>query len=132
MSKDRVTSASEARAALDDLRSTLHGVRPEELEEIKNWEKQIKNSELWENWVKHPITQQIYDQMLERVVSISNSLSTDETLTEEKRRAIFQQKAVFKWILTLFRRGTDTAAYSRIENDVRAAIDTYNRFNQNF
>lgn len=116
------SNADSARAALADLRGTIQDLRPAEAELVADWEKSIKNAELWANWNNHPITKQIYGELVQRVAEISMKLSTDEGMEERVRHDIFRQKKVYKWIMILFRKGSDTATFGNIEKDIRDAL----------
>lgn len=127
----RETTADEARAALDDLRSSIASLSPEEEEAIADWERSIKKNELWETWNNHPLTKQIYDEMVRRVAEISITLSTEEGMDGAVRHDIFMQKKVYKWMMLLFKKGTDASAFGRIESDVRDALKKYEDYNTN-
>lgn len=113
---------------LDDLRSAVGELTPEDRSAIREWEKTIKNHALRKEWAAHPVSQEVYSKLADLVDETNRRLSTEGTMLEETRRDIFSKKQALLWLLTLFLDAGDDAVIEQIERDLEQKAQAFREY----
>jgi hypothetical protein len=119
-----------ALAALAELRDTLGEATDEDRDQLRSWEKMIKGHALRKHWLKNPITAEVFELLMKRVVSISARLSTEEDMKEDTRRAIFSEKKAYTWLLTLFSDAKDDTVLVSLASEIQERTRAFEEFNR--
>lgn len=126
---DIPTPEETALSALSRLRDVIASATDEDASQLSAWEKTIKSHGMRKAWIQHPITQEVFTQLLHQVHSINVKLSTDGEMDETTRRGIFREKGAYTWLLTLFSDAKDDSVLDRLANELNDRAEEFERFN---
>lgn len=124
-----VSTAQIALARLADLRDTIGAATGEDHDQLAGWEKMIKGHVLRQEWMEHPITKEIFDKLLTQVVAINQQLSTDEEMSDVRRRGIFREKQAYLWLTTLFSDTRDDTILESLISEIESRTETFKEYN---
>lgn len=115
------TTSDNALAKLEDLRKTIINPTPEDVEALRDFEVSIKKHAMYRGWSELEVSKMVYQQLVNKVVELSNRLSEDRTLSTEAREGIFEARDVLRYFLSLFKTGKDDVVLEQIEADISKA-----------
>lgn len=103
------------------LKNMHAGSHPDALAQIRNWESRFAQLKITKDWLKHPITIELREMVIEKIEQAVQVLANTEDLSEVERRAIFEQKKahlVYLAILTADVDGEIKAIERLVETEV--------------
>lgn len=88
---------------------------------LKEWEEGLVHNEAYLEWQSNDITREISQKMKAEYKEFGLILSTNRTLTEEQRKAIWAKQDACMFILSLTDRDAK-GAITQIKNEIKKAI----------
>lgn len=87
---------------LEELKRQLIGGRQDHLEEVHQWEKDLKKKLLVKNIAEHPAIIDLRKRLRERIEAAEVVLKNDRNCTQEERFKLFERKEEDRWLLSFF------------------------------
>lgn len=85
-----------------DLKKSSYDVEGQKT--IEGWQDRAIELEEQENFRVHPTTLRLVEKAQEMIKAIETRLTTEETMDDVERRALFKEKKVHQYYLALFQR----------------------------
>lgn len=86
---------------IERLKKIHAGSHPDALAHVRQWESRFAQLAIEKDWLDHPCTAKLRDMVIEQIEMIVSVLSNQEKLSEDERRAIFEQKKAHLLYLAL-------------------------------
>lgn len=87
---------------IEKLKQQLIGGRSDHLDEILQWEKDLKKKMLIKNVSEHPAILELRSRLKDRIDASEIVLKNDRNITVEERNKLFERKEEDKWLLSFF------------------------------
>ena len=97
--------------------------REANLEDIRNWEKDLIENENLLSWQEHDITKQIMERAKKSYIDLSLRLIKDRKLSEEARLSIYSRQDAMLWLISLAG-DNPKSALEQINNSIKVALST--------
>ena len=96
--------------------------REENLEKIREWEQSLIESEAYQSWIEHPITQDILKRAREQYSQTVMVLGTRKDLPEKDKLAFWGIQEAALWLMGL---GSQDAKgeIERVHSEIRQALE---------
>jgi len=127
-----MASPENALSKLADLRKAIVRPNQEDIEQLKAWELSIKKHQMLKKWLEHPISILLHDEILRKATEMSVRLSTDRSLNEADRAALFETKDFATFLLTIFKTGKDDQVIEQIEKELDASLQSWGEYGANY
>jgi hypothetical protein len=96
--------------------------REENMEKIREWEQSLIESEAYQSWVEHPVTQEILKKAREQYSQTVMVLGTRRDLPEKDKLAFWGIQEASLWLMALGSRDA-VGEIQRIQDEIRQALE---------
>ncbi len=118
---------SEARSKLDSLRKYVErSPIPDNLDELRIFDKQIKKAELLHNWLEHPVTKEIALEIVKAVEEVNQMLLAGLAGDKAESKLVARLRDEWKKMLQLF--DPAKAKTQGIEKVIDAQLERFRDF----
>ena len=87
---------------IEQLKRQLIGGRSDHIDEILQWEKDLKKKMLIKNISEHPAIMELRTRLKDRIDAAEIVLKNDRNATDQERFKLFERKEEDKWLLSFF------------------------------
>jgi hypothetical protein len=95
--------------------------KAENLEQIREWERGLRENLAYQQWRDHDITRQVTAEARKTHTELALLLATKRDLTPEERQSVYARQDAMRWLMSLTEKD-GAAAAKAIEADIRRAL----------